>query len=276
MPRLQKLAEMNVIARNKKGKLVTAPIHPNRFAEYAQIKILALICCVWGIFLYLLFSTGWRDPFAPVVNWYGISAPGWLFDLVYGRANNAPNGAHLLSWIGVAGFGLTVCYKAMPWKPQRFFDLLADPFQGIAALLFLGGVHEFPWAIAYYAAYWQYLSWSVLIPVLRDMSFVAATVIWIVMFWKYPNRAVPLKIFKWPIVVYLGFLAAWFFVPALFGYHLLPITTLNNPNFGVGPYQETPFFSWWWVNALEVISWVILWLPSIIQVVRYHGDNRAA
>lgn len=268
-PRMRILATMYIISADKKGRMRSVPIHPRWFARYAMLKILSLVVVLWAVFLYLLTSAGWRNPFVFVTNWYGISAPGWFFDIAYARATNTPSGAHILSYIGCAVFGLAICYKAMNFPPKRFFDILADPFQGIAAFLFLEGVHELPWTALYYVAYSQYLNLSLLPEVLRDVSFVVMSLFFLIIFWKYPNRIVPLSIFKWPITAYLVYLAGWFILPRLFGFHLLPITTLNNPDFGVGPYQETPWFSLWWVNAIEVGSWLILWVPMIMQVVRY-------
>lgn len=266
------LATTYITSADKKGRMRSVPIHPRWFARYAMLKILSLVVVLWGIFLYLLTSTGWRSPFVYVTDWYGISAAGWFFDIVYARASDTPSGAHILSYLGCAAFGLTICYKAMKYPPQRFFDILADPFQGIAGLLFLEGVHELPWVALYYVAYSPYLNFTLLPEVLRDVGFIVMSICFLLVFWKYPNRIVPLSIFKWPILSYLVYLELWFFAPALFGFHLLPITTLNNPNFGVGPYQETPWFSWWWVNLIEVGSWLILWVPCIIQVVRYKSS----
>lgn len=256
-----------VIAKDKNGIIRSFPLHPHWTTRW-----LILLVTTWALLARFVatlgLSSGWANPFT-VVDWYGIKASGWFFDLVYARANNQPNGAHLISFIGVAVFGLIICYKAHPFGKQSVKDLLGDPFQGTSAALFLAGVHELLWIGPYYVAYSQYLNWTLAPEVLRDLSFVVMMSLFILIFYRYPGRMIPLKIFKWPIVIYTLFLAAWFFIPALFGYHLLPITTLNNPDFGMGPYQETPWFSWWWVNAIEGFSWVILYAPFIWLTVRY-------
>ena len=136
-------------------------------------------------------------------------------------------------------------------------------------MIFIGGVHELLWIGPYYVAYAQYLSWSMAYEVLRDVSFGVMMVLFIMTFVKSPTRPFPLKILKPMVAFYCVYLAAWFVVPALFGYHLLPITTLNNPNFGVGLYQETPWFSWWWINAIEENGWIVLCIPAIVAVLRY-------
>lgn len=268
VPFLQRKSESTIIARDKKGIVRSYPVHPHWTARW-----LILLVTTWGLLarfvVTLGLSVGWADPFKSV-SWYGINAPGWFFDLVYARANNQPNGAHLVSFIGDAAFGLIICYKAHPLSRESIKDLLGDPFQGTSGALFLAGVHELLWIGFYYAAYWEYLSWSIAVEVLRDISFVGMMVLFILAFWKYPNRIVPLSIFKKPILAYALFLVGWFFVPGMLGYHLFPITTLNNTNFGIGVYEETPWFSYWWVNALEVISWLILIIPFVGLSVRYH------
>ena len=208
----------------------------------------------------LLFSVGWKAPTSLDNIW---------FDMIYARANAEPNGAHILSWLSCAAFGLACWFKTIPRPAKTFHDILGDPFQGIAGLIFIGGVHELLWIGPYYAAYWEYLSWSMAYEVLRDVSFGIMMVLFIMTFVKMPTRVFPLKILKPMVAFYCVYLAAWFVVPALFGYHLLPITTLNNPNFGVGLYQETPWFSWWWVNMIEENGWIVLCIPAIVAVLKY-------
>lgn len=232
------------------------------------VKIVTLIAALLGILAFLVFSTGWRNPFAPV-SWFGVNASGWVFDLFYARANDLPNGAHIVSYICPALFGVMLWAKTINRPVKTLRDLIGNPFYGIAALVFIGGVHEILWIGFYYSAYFQYLSWSILYEVLRDVSFVAMCALFILAFWKTSDRNIPLKIFKAPTMIYLWFLIGWFFIPWILGFHPLPITTLNNTNFGQGIYQETPWFSLLWVNALEVVSWVLLWIGYTIQVLRY-------
>lgn len=227
------------------------------------VKIIALIAGLFGTLLFLSFSVGWVNP---------LSWNGFVYDLIYARANGAPNGAHILSYLGLPIFGLVVCYKFQwrPWKKSE--DVLGDPFQGMAAAAFLGGVHEAIWITLYYLAYADDLSWSILPEVLRDVAFVAMILLFIGAFWKIPNRKFPMSIFAKPILLYTGFCLAWFFLPYLFGFPFFPITTINNPRFGSGLYQETPWYSLWWVNSIEVISWVMLYVSFVWVVVKYKNE----
>ena len=264
VPRIQKFALKYGDYPDKKGVIRQRPVHPRIFRYYAFFQIITLVVVLWGIFLTLVFSVGWKAP---------TSLPNIWFDLIYARANGEPNGAHIFSWLSCAGFGLAVWFKTIPRPAKTFHDILGDPFQGIAGLIFIGGVHELLWIGPYYVAYAQYLSWSMAYEVLRDVSFGVMMVLFIMAFVKSPTRPFPLKILKPMVAFYCVYLAAWFVVPALFGYHLLPITTLNNPNFGVGLYQETPWFSWWWINAIEENGWIVLCVPAIIAVLRYKKPN---
>jgi hypothetical protein len=268
LPRLQR-ASRTFTYIGKDGRDHKRPIHPKWFAFYAYLTIIVLMIPLWAEFATLLFSMGWKNPFL-TTDWFGIRVPGWLFDFAYARANDLPSGAHLLSYIGVPVFGLVVTYKFA--KGGGMNRLIGDPFQGLSAEVFMGGVHELIWIVFYYTAYWPYLNWSLLSEVVRDVSFVSMTIFLVVTFWKMPTRKIPLKIFKWPVVLFTAYCAAWFVVPPLLGGPVFPITTINNPQFGIGFYQETPWFPLLYVNALEVGSWLLLWVSFVIQVVRYKAD----
>jgi hypothetical protein len=188
---------------------------------------------------------------------------------VYARANDLPNGAHLVSYIGVPLFGLVVTYKFTTRHPRTMSTFIGDPFQGLAASVFLGGIHEIIWIVFYYTAYWPYLNWSLAPEVVRDVSFISMTVLLVVTFWKMPTRKIPLRIFKWPVILFTIYCAGWFFIPWLLGGPIFPITTINNPLFGIGVYQETPWFSLWWVNGIEVVSWLLLWVSFVWVTLRY-------
>ena len=271
VPRLIEKARTITYPDSKTGKMREAPLHPKWFVLWAWITVLTLVVVLWGIFLTLVFSSGWHDPFRSI-QWQQLpSMPGWFFDLVYARANDEPNGAHILSWLMPAGFGIAVWFRTVKRPLVHFRDILGDPYQGIAALVFMGGVHELLWVPFFYAAYAQYLSWSLLIPVLRDISFAFMMAMFILTWWRYPGRAFPLSKLKPIVLVYVVFLAAWFVLPYVFVGVWFPITTLNNPNFGVGPYQETPYFAWWGVNAIETAGWLLLCIPSIMLVWRHKG-----
>lgn len=234
--------------------------HQAMYILWFGIKVFVFVIGIIGVTLTLVLSVGWHNP----LSWQGL-----YYDLIYARTNLSPNSAHLPSELGVAAFALLVCFK-LRRKPARMFeDVMGDPYQAIAAAGFLGAVHEGFWMPAYYVAYSGYLSWTILPEVLRDVSFGVLVIVLIITFWKYKGRSLPLRIFKWPIALYLCFLAAWFFLPVLFGYPFLPITTINNPNLGAGLYQQTPFYSLAWVNLVEVASWVLLWSSFMVVVARY-------
>lgn len=243
------------------------PAHPKWFALYAFFAVIVLMIPLWAEFAVLLFSTGWANPFV-TSNWFGIHVPGWLFDLAYARANDLPSGAHLVSYIGVPIFGLVVTYK-MAARKKGFWKVIGDPFNGLAASVFLGGVHELIWICFYYTAYWPYLNWSLAPEVVRDVSFVSLTILLVVTWWKMPTRRIPLRIFKWPVVAFVVYCVAWFFVPRLFGLPYMPITTINNPQFGIGVYEVTPWFNNIGVQLTETVSWMMLWMSFVVQVVRY-------
>jgi hypothetical protein len=225
------------------------------------IKVVVFVVGMIGTLLTLLLSVGLEAP---------TSLQAIVFDIIYARANGQPNGAHIPSYLILVVFGFVVCYK-FQWRPFKTMEsLMGDPFQGIAAAGFLGAMHEILWIGFYYAGYYQYLSWTDFPEVMRDVSFVGLLLLLLATFWKYPKRKFPLRIFKWPVVLYSAYLVAWFFLPPLlFGFHVFPITTINNPQFGTGLYQQTP---WWgnpWVNVMEVGSWLLLGFSFIFAVVRY-------
>jgi hypothetical protein len=254
---------------SKTGQIRERPLHPKWFVLWAWLTVLALVVALWGIFLTLCFSSGWQNPFVSI-KWQQLpSMPGWIFDLVYARANDLPNGAHILSWLMCAGFGVVVWAKSVRRPVTHFRDLLGDPYEGIAALVFIGGAHELTWVPFFYAAYAQYLSWSVLIPVLRDVSFAFMMGMFILTWWKYPGRKFDLNLLRPVFYVYVAYLVMWLVVPYAVVHVWFPVTTVNNPNFGVGLYQETPYFTWWWVNVIEQYGWVLLCVPSMILVWRY-------
>jgi hypothetical protein len=271
VPWLNNKAYPMVVFHNKKGVEREAPVYPKWFVLWAWITVISLVVILWGLFLTLVFSSGWKNPFAPVSEWGLGPYPGWFWDFVFARANDLPNGAHIFSWLSCAAFGLAVWGKTLRRPFKHFRDVLGDPYQGIAALVFIGGVHELTWVPFYYAAYYQYLSWSIILEVLRDVSFAVMMGLFILAFWKYKGRVVPLQIVKPYWLIYIGFLVAWFVVPKLFGYPFFPVTTLNNTNFGIGIYLETPYFPWWWVNAIEEFGWILLCWPSIVKVLLYKG-----
>lgn len=284
LPFLQKRGEAQVVQKGmpwrifghtfkskKEAQARPYPEHPKWYALWANLNIIVLMVPLWAEFAVLLFSTGWVNPFA-MSNWFGIHVQGWLFDLAYARANDLPSGAHLISYIGVPLFGLVVTYKLAKGK-QGFWKAIGDPFNGLSASVFLGGVHELIWICFYYTAYWPYLNWSLAPEVVRDVSFVSLTILLVVNWWKMPTRTIPLKLFKWPVVAFTLYCVGWFVVPHLFaGIPWFPITTINNPQFGIGVYEETPWFNLIGVQLIETVSWMMLWVPFCVQVIRWKQE----
>jgi hypothetical protein len=212
----------------------------NGWLVYTFLTILVWFGVI-GITLTLLFVKGMVAP----TSWGAIE-----YDLLYVRANAQPNGAHVWSYFSVPAFCLLVAYKLRP-KNLGMLGLVGDIYQGVGAAAFMVAMHEGLWNIFYYATYYKYLSWVDLNNVLRDVSFCVMAVLFILAFWKYPKRTLPLKIFIWPTLVYLAFLFVWL----AFG---LPITTINNPSHSIGLYQETVWFSNPWVNLTEVFGWILI------------------
>lgn len=235
--------------------------HFQIWIAWVFVKINVFVVGMIGTLLTLILSVGFVNP---------LSVQGFVYDVIFARANGQPNGAHIPSYLGLVIFSFVVCYK-FQWRPfKRFEDVMGDPFQGIAAAGFLGAVHELLWVSFYYVAYYQYLSWTIAPEVIRDVSFVGLCLLLLATFWKYPNRKVPLSVFKWPVIVFLVYLVAWFFVPLAFGYNqFLPITTINNPQFGSGLWQQTPWWADPWVNGTEVVSWILIDSSFILAVLRY-------
>jgi hypothetical protein len=192
----------------------------------------------------LLFNKGWVNPFGNS-NYFNLNTPGWLFDLIFSRANVQPNGAHDISYISMLAVGLVAYAK---WR---------DPFLALGCISFVVVLHEGFWEAAYYAVYSVYItSWALLTNVLKDVSFASMLVFFYLGFKNYPYKPFNLRIFKWPAIIFGASMLAWVFVPYFFGYGLMPITTLNNFIYGQGIYSETVYWGNAIVNAIEVGSWV--------------------
>jgi hypothetical protein len=213
-----------------------------------------------GIFVVaeqVALSGGWRIPWQ-TVTWNGLpSMPGWFYDLIYSRSNNSPNGAHLLSYVGIPLIGLVAM-----WKTK-------DLFMGLLMGAFYVAIHEGPWEAVYYIAYYQYLGWADLTNVFEDAAFAVMMVLFIVTFWKYPYRKISMKEFAPVVYVYLGMLGAWAVVPEFFGYGILPITTINNHTYGKGSYFETVYWPNPAINMIEVFSWFALFLMMLYVVITW-------
>lgn len=230
----------------------------NVWIVYAFTTILVWFGAI-GLTLTLLLSKAFVNP---------LSWSGFVYDVIYARANDQPNGAHILSYLVVPIVGFVVAYRFIPDYPTKALKVTGGIYQGIAVGAVLVAVHEGLWGIFYYTVYAQYLSWAILTNVLRDASFGAMLVCFVVAYWKYKDRTISMKIFLLPTFLYVCFLLAWTFIPTLFGFNLLPITTINNPAYANNLYQETIWWSNPWVNLTEVVSWVMLATGFIIQILR--------
>lgn len=230
---------------------------PNRWwIRYLSLQALAFVI-IFTVAEQVMLSGGWRLPWQ-TVTWNGLpSMPGWLYDIAFARSNNQPNGAHLLSYVGIPILGLYTV-----WKTK-------DLFMGLLIGAFYVTVHESIWEAAYYIAYSQYLGWAEITNVLKDVSFASMVLLFLFAFWKYPERKISMKEFTPVVGTYTAMIAAWFFVPYFFGYGIFPITTINNYQYGHGVYSETVFWASPQVNLLEVFSWFGLFLMLLYVVWRW-------
>ena len=180
----------------------------------------------------LLTDVGWVKAFAQF--------PPWLAFLM-ARASGAPNGAHLLSYIPLPVLGLYVAFRYRK-------DLLLDCFQGILLVAFGVAVHETIWLGAYWAVYAKYWNLATASNTVEDFFFFGMCLMFVYAFWKFPYRMIPMKAFKWPVVVYSVFMFWWY----LMG---VPVTTINNWQLGATIYMVTPLWADPFVNAVEIFSW---------------------
>lgn len=176
------------------------------------------------------------------------SLPYAEYYFLFARANGAPNGAHIPSYLSVSILGLVAA-----WATRDFWF-------GAATTAFAYAIHEGLWLPLEYIAYLPYyLHTSVLINVERDLIFSASILIVAVAYVRYPLRKIPLKAFAVPVVLYGTWLGVWFFLPPLLGaFPHLPITTINNPILGLGVFQETPWYANPLPNFFESGSWMLL------------------
>ena len=248
---------------NRLARVFTGPTAyklPNRW----WIRLLAfqgtVFVIVFTVFVKLFLSVGWVSP---------LSSQGFVFDMIFARSNGQPNGAHLMSYIGIPIIGLYSMWKFRgTWKDISMPDLS----MGLLIGAFLVAIHEGIWEPVYYVAYSQFLSWDVLTNVLKDISFASMLILFLLAFWKYPYRTIPMKAFAYPVILYLYFVAEWFFFPYLLtsGYYpLFPITTINNYVYGKGIYSETAFWNDPFINGIEVASWFGLFLMMQYVLIRW-------
>jgi hypothetical protein len=234
---------------------VFRPRYLHSWMFFTGLKMCAWVTVI-GVFGDLALSVGWKNP----TSWDGL-----YYDLVWARANGLPNGAHLVSYIGVAIFGIVVMAKFRETGKGFASQMFGDIFQGASAAAFLGCVHEGLWLIPRFVVYGP---GPLLSEQIRDASFAAMCVLLVVTFWKFPGRKIPLKVFLWPTVAYCVYLAAWTLIPVALGMGALPVTSINNPTLANNIYQETQWFGNPWVNFTEIGGWLILWVSFCIQVLR--------
>ena len=246
---------------------------PNRW----WLRFLALqataFCLIFIVAERVFLSEGWRNPFASSVSANGLTMAGWLYDLAFARSTNTPDGAHLVSYVGIPLIALSVIAIEVRkfWKEPDITKKFPDMTLGLLVAAFFVAIHEGIWETAYYIEYSQYLSWAVITNVLKDASFASMMVLFLLAFWKYPYRTISMRKFAWVVLAYTALIVGWFFVPYLFGYGIFPITTINNFLFGKGVYSVTQWWSNPVINFIEVFSWFGLYLMMQWVVVRNGG-----
>lgn len=217
------------------------------FSYLAKGTAFLLLFAVQAI---LLTSIGWHDP----LTWTGLR-----YDLLFARAGkDVLNGAHLMSYLPIPALGLYVGWK---FRGEIEPKILLNSYLGLLVAGAAVAIHEGLWIPFYYVFYAQYLTWGVFDNVLKDVFFCVMLGLFVLTYLRYPLQRIPFKTFKWPTIIYLGFLFIW----AVFGFH---ITTINNFVYGQGVYSVT---QWWGdpvTNFFEVASWDILLVGMAIAVWR--------
>lgn len=203
---------------------------------------------ILGVALTLATAKGWTD--APIA--------------FLARVNGAPNGAHLASYLAIPGIALVVLFKYR----NEPLALLASAF--------LVGVHEFIWSLFYYAAYAQYLDPSQITSIVKEISSMFMYGAFLYTWVKYPLQKIPLRIFKWPVIVFIQYLVFWFIAPAALGYHALPITTINNYKYGHTVYAETDYWNNPYVESIEIIGWLLPFALSAYQIIKVKTNEVVA
>ena len=213
-----------------------APDHPVRFIVYLALWGACFIL-LFEVLAILLTEQGWH---------YSLSWDSLYYNLLFARTANQPNGAHIISYLPIPILGLWVA-----WKFRK--GVMLDVFLGLIVAVLGTAIHEGVWIAFYYAFYWQYLSWGTFDNVAKDVFFVVMLYLFYYIYRHYPFQKIPLKTFKWPTMIFLGYNLVW----ALMGYH---ISVVNNYIYGQTIYGIT---QWWGdplTNAIEQVSWVFLYL----------------
>jgi len=226
------------------------PVNPIWFLMYYMGALGLAFLTLFIVTFDLVTSVGWISPF---------SLNGLEYDLIFARANGQPNGAHIVSYLGVVAIAWIVAVK---YRDGPFPELFLGGLTGA----FLVAIHEGIYIPFYYIQYAQYLDWSLLTNVLKDISMFSEMVLFIFAFKNYPFQKMNLKMFTLPAFFFAAYCVDWFFVPILFGYSPFPITIINNFKYGKTVYMETAYWADPAVNAIEVVSWVFAFLLMAIAI----------
>ncbi len=241
-------------AQTVKGYIKTR----SAFILYFLLRFSALVI-ILQVLGALLTSVGWRNP----LTWGG-----FYYDLIFGRVNNAPNAAHLTSYLGVVAVGIAVLVKF-----RKNFTKESPEMIALITCALTVAIHEGLWIIFYWAAYGQYLFDLPLLPnLIVDAGFSVMIILFVITYSRYKAQRLPIRIFEIPSLVFAGFLAIWFFLPHILShgfYPALPITTLNNWKFGQGVFNETPWYNDPLPNSFEVLGWVVLAASMILAIWRF-------
>src|SRR5438093_7904833 len=228
------------------------PANPVWFLLYYMGAVGLAFLTLFIVTFDLATSVGWISPF---------SVNGLEYDLLFARANGQPNGAHIVSYLGVVAIAWIVAVK---YRDGPFPVLLLVGLTGA----FLVAIHEGIYIPFYYIQYAQYLDWSLLTNVLKDVSMFSEMVLFVFAFKNYPFQKMNLKMFTVPALFFTIYCLDWFFVPVLFGYSPFPITIINNFKYGQTVYMETVYWADPAVNGIEVVSWVFAFVLMAITILR--------
>ncbi|MDG6998462.1 MAG: hypothetical protein JRN15_05030 [Nitrososphaerota archaeon] len=229
------------------------PMRMNWYIRWGALQALAWIVTL-GILADLLTSKGWELPFFQHFE----------YNMFYAVANNAPNGAHITSYLTIVMLTVFVAAKTK------------DIFLGGLSGALLVALHELIWIGFYYTAWGQYVNAGMITNILKDFPiFTGMLVLFLIGFAKYPYQKWKLSEFKIPLMIYTAYLVAWFFLPHLINpsyYQFLPIRTANLPSSltsaTVTQWNETKYFNDFLTNAIEVFGWYILFVSMMIVFAR--------
>jgi hypothetical protein len=180
---------------------------------------------VWfSVTFYLLLNTVWKFPIFQNLQ----------YNLIFATTNTTYAG-HIVSYLAILVIPGFVNVKTGN-------ILLGFFFGGLVV-----AIHELIWMPFYYVVYWSIVSLE------KEAVFLLAMVMFVFAFKIYSSGKLRLFQFKWVVIVFAIYCAAWFAVPHLFfGYsNWLPIRTAD---------------SWFWnpyVNLIEIIGWI---LPSAMTL----------